>query len=83
MKSSVVTQSTFNDSVQRTPAPFFRPVPFFKKACRVLIVSMVASFAVVSTAAAAQYAGIVVDAKTCKVLYSEDADSLRYPASLT
>ena len=48
-----------------------------------LLVSMVASFAVVSTAAAAQYAGIVVDAKTGKVLYSEDADSLRYPASLT
>ncbi|MBT9370140.1 D-alanyl-D-alanine carboxypeptidase [Rhizobium sp. CSW-27] len=30
-----------------------------------------------------KYAGIVVDAKTGKVLYSEDADSLRYPASLT
>lgn len=29
------------------------------------------------------YAGIVVDAKTGKVLYSENADSLRYPASLT
>lgn len=32
---------------------------------------------------AARYAGIVVDAKTGKVLYSEDADGLRYPASLT
>lgn len=30
-----------------------------------------------------KYAGIVVDARTGKVLYSEDADSLRYPASLT
>lgn len=30
-----------------------------------------------------KYAGIVIDAKTGKVLYSEDADSLRYPASLT
>lgn len=30
-----------------------------------------------------KYAGIVVDAKTGKVLYSEDPDSLRYPASLT
>ena len=32
---------------------------------------------------AARYAGIVVDAKSGKVLYSEDADGLRYPASLT
>ncbi|MCQ1836735.1 D-alanyl-D-alanine carboxypeptidase [Neorhizobium galegae] len=30
-----------------------------------------------------KYAGIVVDAKTGKVLYSEDPDGLRYPASLT
>ena len=37
----------------------------------------------VSHAAAAQYAGIVMDAKTGKVLYSEDPDSPRYPASLT
>lgn len=75
MKSSVVSKSIINGS-----AP---PVLFFKKACRVLLVSLVASFAAVSAASAAQYAGIVVDAKTGKVLYSEDADSLRYPASLT
>lgn len=30
-----------------------------------------------------KYAGIVVDARNGKVLYSADADSLRYPASLT
>jgi D-alanyl-D-alanine carboxypeptidase len=38
-----------------------------------------------STPAAAgpKYAGIVVDAKTGRVLYSEDPDGLRYPASLT
>lgn len=30
-----------------------------------------------------KYAGIVLDAKTGKVLYSEDPDGLRYPASLT
>lgn len=30
-----------------------------------------------------KYAGIVVDAKTGNVLYSENPDSLRYPASLT
>ncbi len=33
--------------------------------------------------ARAKSAGIVVDAKTGKVLYSEDPDGLRYPASLT
>ncbi|HTO32686.1 MAG TPA: D-alanyl-D-alanine carboxypeptidase [Pararhizobium sp.] len=47
------------------------------------MVSMVASLAFTGAASAAKYAGIVVDAKTGKVLYSEDADSLRYPASLT
>jgi D-alanyl-D-alanine carboxypeptidase len=30
-----------------------------------------------------KYAGIVLDARTGKVLYSEDPDGLRYPASLT
>lgn len=77
MKSSVVSKSIFNGSVQRTIAPFFQ------RACRVLLVSLAASLTTISAAAAAQYAGIVVDAKTGKVLYSEDADSLRYPASLT
>jgi D-alanyl-D-alanine carboxypeptidase len=72
-----VSKSIFNGSVQRTIAPFFQ------RACRVLLVSLAASLTTISAAAAAQYAGIVVDAKTGKVLYSEDADSLRYPASLT
>ena len=34
-------------------------------------------------AANSKYAGIVVDAKTGNVLYSENADRLQYPASLT
>ncbi|PWW03658.1 D-alanyl-D-alanine carboxypeptidase [Hoeflea marina] len=34
-------------------------------------------------ARAAEYAGIVIDAKTGKTLYAHDADELRYPASLT
>ncbi|OLP55356.1 D-alanyl-D-alanine carboxypeptidase [Rhizobium rhizosphaerae] len=59
------------------------PVPFLKKASRFVLVSIVAAAAMTSAAYAAQYAGIVVDAKTGKVLYSEDADGLRYPASLT
>ncbi|SMC67291.1 D-alanyl-D-alanine carboxypeptidase [Rhizobium sp. RU36D] len=37
----------------------------------------------VTQAVAAQYAGIVIDAKTGKVLYSEDPDGIRFPASLT
>ena len=77
MKSSVVSKSIFNGSAPYTP------VLFFKKACRVLLVSLAASFTAIPVAYSAQYAGIVVDAKTGKVLYSEDADSLRYPASLT
>lgn len=48
------------------------------------MVGMVATVAVAAPAEAApKYAGIVIDAKTGKVLYSEDADALRYPASLT
>ncbi|MCM2474864.1 D-alanyl-D-alanine carboxypeptidase [Rhizobium sp. CG5] len=43
-----------------------------------------ACFAMVQPAQAApRYAGIVIDAKTGKVLYDESADELRYPASLT
>ena len=49
-----------------------------------VIVGMVATVATATPAEAApKYAGIVIDAKTGKVLYSEDADALRYPASLT
>lgn len=52
---------------------------------------VLAAFAVILTSALAvgtaqanpKYAGIVIDAKTGKVLYSENPDSLRYPASLT
>ncbi|MBD8890111.1 D-alanyl-D-alanine carboxypeptidase [Roseibium litorale] len=38
---------------------------------------------VAPAAANSKYAGIVVDAKTGKTLYSSSADELRYPASLT
>ncbi len=48
-----------------------------------LIAVLFATLATTSGANAAKYAGVVIDAKTGKVLYSEDADSLRYPASLT
>ena len=58
-------------------------LPFFKKVSRLAIAATIAVCAFSGSALAAKYAGIVVDAKTGKVLYSEDADSLRYPASLT
>lgn len=41
------------------------------------------SLAAVPAHAAPKYAGIVVDANTGKVLYGDDPDGLRYPASLT
>ncbi len=61
---------------------------FFASCIRNLAVVVMVVLATLSaTPMAAQagpkYAGIVVDAKTGKVLYSESADSLRYPASLT
>lgn len=49
----------------------------------IFIISAVLAFGLQPAAANPKYAGIVVDAKTGKVLYSDDADSLRYPASLT
>lgn len=63
-------------------------VAFFASRMRnVAIFAMIVLTALSASPMAAQagpkYAGIVVDAKTGKVLYSEDADSLRYPASLT
>jgi D-alanyl-D-alanine carboxypeptidase len=48
-----------------------------------LVAVLCATLATASGASAAKYAGVVIDAKTGKVLYSENADSLRYPASLT
>ncbi len=44
---------------------------------------LVESVTAEAEAANPKYAGIVVDAKTGNVLYSENADRLQYPASLT
>ncbi|PDT03705.1 D-alanyl-D-alanine carboxypeptidase [Rhizobium chutanense] len=44
---------------------------------------LVDSVSAEAEAANSKYAGIVVDAKTGNVLYSENADRLQYPASLT
>jgi D-alanyl-D-alanine carboxypeptidase len=48
-----------------------------------VIVALASTLLMTSTVQAARYAGIVVDAKTGKVIYSSDPDGLRYPASLT
>ena len=44
---------------------------------------VLASLSTTPSLAKQDYAGIVMDAKTGKVLYSHDADEKRYPASLT
>ncbi len=56
--------------------------PFFKGLLAIAALAVAISVSV-TQAAAAQYAGIVIDAKTGKVLYSEDPDGIRFPASLT
>ncbi len=49
-----------------------------------MLLTLAVSLGAQTTARAApKYAGIVIDAKTGKVLYSRNADARRYPASLT
>ncbi|NBN63742.1 peptidase S11 [Microvirga tunisiensis] len=59
----------------------------FSRIARKIAQVAVVTACVVATPALAQqgpkYAGIVVDAKTGEVLYSDSADELRFPASLT
>lgn len=50
----------------------------------VFLISLAGSLSVTTAANAnAKYAGIVIDVKSGKTLYSDNADNLRYPASLT
>ncbi|MFN4143203.1 serine hydrolase [Aestuariivirga sp.] len=48
-----------------------------------LIIAVSTSLAAAPAAANAKFAAITVDARTGKVLFSENADSIRHPASLT
>lgn len=68
-------------------ARLIRSTPAMVKALRTVAVAGVGLAACVIAPPAAQanskYAGIVVDAKTGEVLYSNSADAARYPASLT
>ncbi|MCT7666678.1 D-alanyl-D-alanine carboxypeptidase [Shinella kummerowiae] len=78
MKSNVVSRSVFLDFLPRSCQAIATA------AKSLVMIGMVATVVVATPAQAApKYAGIVIDAKTGKVLYSEDADQLRYPASLT
>ncbi|MCJ8023976.1 D-alanyl-D-alanine carboxypeptidase [Shinella yambaruensis] len=78
MKSNVVSRSVFLDFLPRSCQAFATA------AKGLVMIGMVATVAVATPAEAnPKYSGIVIDAKTGKVLYSEDADALRYPASLT
>jgi D-alanyl-D-alanine carboxypeptidase len=48
------------------------------------LIGLAASLSVTGSASAnAKYAGVVIDVKTGKTLYADNADNLRYPASLT
>jgi len=60
---------------QAFASSFGRPAAF--------VLAILLSLTLVSTASAAKYSAIVVDANTGKTLYSSSADSRRYPASLT
>lgn len=66
--------SSINKSIAKIGAAAFA-------ATAIIAISSIA----LSTAATAnaKYAGIVIDVKTGKILYSDNANNLRYPASLT
>jgi D-alanyl-D-alanine carboxypeptidase len=76
--SAAVSKSMFSTSFPKggVPAPG-QFLGFF------LTIALALTVCAGTAKADPKYAGIVVDAKTGKVLYSEDPDGLRYPASLT
>jgi D-alanyl-D-alanine carboxypeptidase len=77
-KSEVVSRSIFSSSSSR-----------FGKFLMTVALGFAIAIMTIATASPSQaasgpgYAGIVVDARTGNVLYSENADALHYPASLT
>jgi D-alanyl-D-alanine carboxypeptidase len=75
VKSEVVPRSVVRASFSRAGRHFSK-IGFSFAILMSVLVAAPAAFA-------ATYAGIVVDAKTGNVLYSQDADKLHYPASLT
>ena len=67
---------------QASSATVFKSV-FSLKTIAIVALAMTVIAAEATSSLAAQYAAIVVDAKTGKTLYSSSANSRRYPASLT
>ena len=60
------------------------PSPAIRYLLSLLAVALVLIFSILSpNTAEARYSSIVIDAETGKVLYSRNADTRRYPASLT
>ncbi|MDH7800819.1 MULTISPECIES: D-alanyl-D-alanine carboxypeptidase [unclassified Rhizobium] len=78
LKSSAVLKSLFGAHSRKAGATSL---------VRFVALTLAAAFITATSVGTAQadpkYAGIVIDAKTGKVLYGEDPDGLRYPASLT
>ncbi|WHO71368.1 D-alanyl-D-alanine carboxypeptidase [Rhizobium sp. BT03] len=79
-KSGIVSRSVSSVSSSRSGSFFAKLMAILSVALTVVLVDSVNAEA---EAANSKYAGIVVDAKTGNVLYSENADRLQYPASLT
>ncbi|MFS8144354.1 D-alanyl-D-alanine carboxypeptidase [Rhizobium sp. R635] len=79
-KSGIVSRSVSSVSSSRSGSFIAKLLAILSVAVTVVLVD---SVSVEAKAANPKYAGIVVDAKTGNVLYSENADRLQYPASLT
>lgn len=75
-----MSRSVSSVSSSRSGSFFARLLAILSVAVTIVMVDSVNAEA---EAANPKYAGIVVDAKTGNVLYSENADRLQYPASLT
>lgn len=83
VKSKVVSKSVFTVVFPNTGKSLITMFLSLAIACSAVALSVTPSQAAKARAVNPKYAGIVVDAKTGNVLYSENADALRYPASLT
>ncbi|WP_092747688.1 serine hydrolase [Rhizobium aethiopicum] len=79
-KSGIVSRSVSSVSSSRSGSFVAKLLAILSVAVTIVLVD---SASVEAKAANPKYAGIVVDAKTGNVLYSENADRLQYPASLT
>lgn len=77
-KSSIVSQSIFSLPLVRGAC-----APILKTFCSLVLALTLGLGMAGEAKARPRPAAIVVDAKSGKVMYSEDPDGLRYPASLT